>query len=138
MSTPLYRTIEFCSSPKALWGKLESGRWDWLGVHPEGKFVLGSPRAPRIDGSAKESHVQSGANELEFSVKIDTPSGSASTDSFPTEVAARYGYEAARERLSGTDTPCIYRLRLVVLRDLVAEEFIVSRPSTYNLPPSGH
>jgi hypothetical protein len=42
---PVYRKIEFVSDPERLWGKLKGGRWDWLGVHPEGQFVLGSPAA---------------------------------------------------------------------------------------------
>lgn len=42
--TPVYEKIEFCRNAKALWGKIQSGRWDWLGVHPDGKFVVGSPR----------------------------------------------------------------------------------------------
>jgi hypothetical protein len=41
---PVYEKIEFCRNAKTLWGKIQSGRWDWLGVHPNGQFVLGSPR----------------------------------------------------------------------------------------------
>src|SRR5215204_4051057 len=41
---PVYEKIEFCRNAKTLWGKLQSGRWGWLGVHPNGQFVLGSPR----------------------------------------------------------------------------------------------
>ena len=41
---PVYETISFCTNPETLWRKLEEGRWDWLGVHPKGQYVLGSPR----------------------------------------------------------------------------------------------
>jgi hypothetical protein len=44
---PLYQYIEFCRNPKTLWGKLQEGRWDWLGVHPNGQFVLGRPSRAR-------------------------------------------------------------------------------------------
>lgn len=44
---PLYQNIEFCRSTETLWNKLQSGRWDWLGVHTKGQFVLGSPKVRR-------------------------------------------------------------------------------------------
>jgi hypothetical protein len=46
---PLYKKIKFCRKPETLWGKIESGGWDWLGVHPNGQFVLGSPRVRRLE-----------------------------------------------------------------------------------------
>lgn len=39
----LYSVIEFCNDAGTLWGKLASHKWDWLGVHKSGKFVLGRP-----------------------------------------------------------------------------------------------
>ncbi len=44
MRGPLYEKVEFCRSEETLWGKLQSGRWDWIGVHPKGQFILGRPR----------------------------------------------------------------------------------------------
>lgn len=41
---PVYRNLEFCRNAETLWSKLHEGGWEWLGVHPEGQFVLGSPR----------------------------------------------------------------------------------------------
>lgn len=62
------RTIEFCRNAKTLWGKIESGRWDWLGVHPDGQFVLGSLARSRSGLSA--SIVRAGAEAGRFDVKI--------------------------------------------------------------------
>jgi hypothetical protein len=44
---PLYERIEVCRDAETLWGKLNSGGWDWLGVKPDGVFVLGGPPVAR-------------------------------------------------------------------------------------------
>jgi len=41
---PVYSAIEFCSSAETLWEKVKSGKWEWLGVHPKGQFVVGYGR----------------------------------------------------------------------------------------------
>jgi hypothetical protein len=43
----LYAVIEFCNAPAALYAKIDSGLYDWLGVRrKDGRdtFVVGSPR----------------------------------------------------------------------------------------------
>jgi hypothetical protein len=133
---PIYRTIEFCRNANTLWGKIESGRWDWLGVHPDGKFVLGSPAQARSRVSAAASVVRAGAEAGRFDVKIYTPDGPGpSVESLPTNEAARAAFEAECVRLAEGDRPCLYRVTLVLDGVLTDEEFVVTLPPTYNLPP---
>ena len=40
----LYPILEQCRKPEALWAKLATGNYDWLGVRRNGKYVLGRPR----------------------------------------------------------------------------------------------
>lgn len=56
---PVYNKIEYCRSADTLWAKLQSGNWDWLGVHQDGQFVLGRPR--RRDGIVGALGVESRA-----------------------------------------------------------------------------
>src|SRR3712207_6081260 len=37
----LYPILEQCRKPEALWDKLATGNYDWLGVRRNGKYVLG-------------------------------------------------------------------------------------------------
>jgi hypothetical protein len=73
MAGVLYEKIEFCRSAETLWGKLESGRWDWLGVHPDGQFVLGSPAVSRFRIAAVMSVSDQGANKGEHGVGTRAP-----------------------------------------------------------------
>lgn len=45
---PIYQRMDYCSEPKTLWGKLQSGEWDWLGIDRDRNFILGYPR--RVGG----------------------------------------------------------------------------------------
>jgi hypothetical protein len=40
----VYAVLEQCRKPEALWAKLSTGNYDWLGVRRNGKYVLGRPR----------------------------------------------------------------------------------------------
>ena len=67
---PLYRRIKFCRNAETLWHKLQSGDWDWLGVHPKGQFVLGSPRLEgRITSGLTTKTIRQGVQEGRHGVK---------------------------------------------------------------------
>ncbi len=51
MATPRYAHIEFCRNEETLFGKLKSGRWEWLGVHP-GAVRSRKPASRELDGAA--------------------------------------------------------------------------------------
>jgi hypothetical protein len=40
---PVYQRIDHVSNTRRLWGKLQSGKWDWLGINKEGDYTLGYP-----------------------------------------------------------------------------------------------
>jgi hypothetical protein len=44
----LYAVLEQCRKPEVLWDKLASGKYDWLGVRRNGKYVLGRPRLSAV------------------------------------------------------------------------------------------
>ena len=44
----LYAVLEQCRKPEALWAKLATGNYDWLGVRPNGRYVLGRPRLSAV------------------------------------------------------------------------------------------
>jgi hypothetical protein len=65
----LYRVIEFCKDPETLWAKIESGHWQWLGIHPSGKYVLGRPPVPIFEAHAAGTVSRPGStpdNRIEF------------------------------------------------------------------------
>lgn len=70
---PIYRRIEFCRNPERLWGKLRSGRYDWLGVKSDGQFVLGSPPVKKGSGLiASGTKDKDGAPTVEHGVLTDS------------------------------------------------------------------
>ncbi len=104
---PAYKHIEFCRDAETLWEKIKSGRWDWLGVHPGGQFVLGSPRLPRITSYAALTVGSEGAGEGEHGVKIETEPGKpASTLWRPDEAGAIASFEAEVEKYREQVAPC--------------------------------
>jgi hypothetical protein len=40
----LYAVLESIKKPEALWDKLATGNYDWLGVRRNGRYVIGRPR----------------------------------------------------------------------------------------------
>jgi hypothetical protein len=132
MTEPLYRHIEFCRNAETLWGKLQSGTWDWLGVHPDGKFVLGSPAANKgFQIRAAATVVQLPAEEGEHGVVTHTPHGLASAIWCPTEEAAKHEFQRLRDLEEAGEGPRLLRLRRVEGGRTVEEDYVVRNPSTY-------
>jgi hypothetical protein len=44
----LYAVLESIKKPEALWDKLATGNYDWLGVRRNGRYVVGRPRLSPI------------------------------------------------------------------------------------------
>jgi hypothetical protein len=129
---PVYSKIEFCRDPKTLWGKIESGRWDWLGVHPEGQFVLGSPPASRITDNAAVQVDRGGAETGEHGIKVHVPrSKNARVEWFASEREAVSAFQHHVKLQEERDTPFLVRVQRIEQREVVEEQFIVRRPSTY-------
>jgi len=74
MAEPIYQRIEFCRSPKTLWGKIENGRYDWLGVHKNGQFVVGSPPVSMgFQAVARPDVIRAGVDHERFVVRAYSP-----------------------------------------------------------------
>ena len=72
-----YAVIEFCNTKEALWGKIRSGNWDWLGVKEDRRgrttFVLGRPAVPVSELTASVQGVMTAATEGVNGYRIATP-----------------------------------------------------------------
>ena len=72
----VYAVLEFVRKEDALWAKIESGHWDWLGVkvrRGRHTYVLGRPRASRSEGMASVSKVSEGAKAGVHGVEVRVP-----------------------------------------------------------------
>jgi hypothetical protein len=130
---PLYRKIEFCSSAEALWGKLNSDRWDWLGVKPDGDFVLGSPPIGR-EMAKPIGIVQSSPTRPKgrHGVLVQEPMSPSSEWWFETGDEARAEFKGrVRALREDKEEPRVVRVKLLVHSVSADEEFIVHRPPTY-------
>lgn len=115
----LYALIEFCNSRKSLWGKLESGRYEWLGVKPDGRtFVLGSPpRRGLRGGYASATWGETGATG-EHRVTVEVPSPRSLVPSVTKCATAESARECFRSKVAKLETPDgssgLWRVRLYV------------------------
>jgi hypothetical protein len=46
----LYAVVESVKKPEALWARLATGNYDWLGVRRNGRYVVGRPRLSPVLG----------------------------------------------------------------------------------------
>jgi hypothetical protein len=133
-SEPLYQYIEFCRNPKTLWGKLQEGRWDWLGVHPKGQFVLGRPRLRgRIIASHSmkviRHHVEEGQHGVRWLEWSGTPDVEPNTDWLADEQAARDRFDEVVQHYENPNrTPVLAKVWLIQNTITVEERFIAQTP----------
>ena len=131
---PVYEKNEFGRNAEALWGKIESGLWDWLGVHPDGQFVVGSPRQRKGSTARAALTIQRGnAKPGEHGVYVRTPLGPGPSKTWcQTEQQAceefRTTVDSLRDESKG---PGLFKVERVEKGFIVDEEWIVRRPSTY-------
>ena len=131
---PVYEKIEFCRNAKALWGKIQSGRWDWLGVHPDGKFVVGSPMQSKGSTMMVAPTVStSDATPGEHGVYVRTPLGPDPSKTWcQTEQQAREEFRTTVDSLSDESKgPGLFKVERVEKGFIADEEWIVRRPPTY-------
>ena len=133
---PLYEYIEFCRNPETLWGKLQEGRWDWLGVHPRGQFVLGRPSRARNGLQVPPigvTRTDPGASEGHYGIKTyswlgwpDSPPGILW---FRTAEEARTEFEKEVERLDSPEqSPVLARIVLIEHGQVTDERFLAQTP----------
>jgi hypothetical protein len=131
---PVYERLSFCNSPDALWAKLVSGGWDWLGVKPDDRtFVLGAPR--RSSGftlMGAGTVIRAGAVPGQFGVRVRVPRFERTGDTWCISAdAARDEYNRTFEAFGDVGKPALFRIELVIDRQVVQEEILVRTPSTY-------
>jgi hypothetical protein len=90
MATPMYQTVSFCRDEQTLWRKVET-HWDFLGVKPDGQFVVGYPRhGEGFTMRAAATVVKAGATKGQHGVRIYVPRGPGpSADWYATAEQAR-------------------------------------------------
>lgn len=129
---PLYRVIEFCREPKALWDKIESGHWQWLGIRPDGMFVLGRPPRHGLDAQVAGTAAEEGtdpASRIEF--RAPRHGMSARQFSSPEAARAAFGAFIAAEGPDGMKGPGIWRVRLITDGHLEDEQLVVRKRTNY-------
>jgi len=131
----LYAVIEFCNSRKALWAKLKTGRWDWLGVKDGRTFVLGSPRVQRRSGVGIAVQHEPGATGV-HRVAVEASwvpkrVGPAITKCLTAD-SARRRFESAVARLEKPDgSSGLWRVRLYVDDRIEDDVFALRLASNY-------
>jgi hypothetical protein len=138
-----YAVIEYCSNAQTLWAKLESGKWEWLGVKDDGRrhtFVLGRPPRSGILTGSSGGGIREKDSTGEHRVQVETPKPpplkrGGSTTWCATEQRARERYAKTIERLNRQDgSSGIYRVSLYVSDQLESREYVVrTLPNLY--PP---
>ncbi len=129
---PLYAHIEFCRNAETLWNKLQSGNWDWLGVHPSGNFVLGRPPVGgRMVASVSLQTIKPGVKEGEHGVRYQewtgTPGLEPASEWFSNAGEAKARYEQLLERYRN-QTPILAQIQLIEKKWVADEEFIATPP----------
>jgi hypothetical protein len=108
---------------------------EWLGVKPDGTFVVGYPKRSAGSGvSVKGAHaVADDATIGEHGVRVRVPnSGGSNQHSFPTAARAREHYEGVIGQYVETDLPgLLIRVDLIERGKVIDQKFIVRRESTY-------
>ncbi len=133
---PLYRYIEFCRNPETLWGKLQEGRWDWLGVHPKGQFVLGRPsrardglQVPPVGVVRTDPNANEGRNGIKIYRWLGWPDSPPGALWFTSAAEARTEFEKELERLDNTEqSPILARVLLFQNGQVTEERFIAQTP----------
>jgi hypothetical protein len=131
-ATAYYKRLEFCRDAETLWRKIET-QWDFLGVKPDGQFVVGYPRRKQgftLRGAA--TVLRDGAEEGKFGVRLFMPrEPGPSCDWYATPEQARAAYRETVEREEKLDAPGLVRVELVEDGKPADEKLIVRRLPTY-------
>jgi hypothetical protein len=132
---PLYDKIEFCCDPETLWAKIES-RWDWLGVHPQGQFIVGYPKREAMPEQPRPYGpiYAPGANG-DHNVRCRPPIVKEWQDMWPlTEDDAKAKFEQivrVQEGYAEARRPVLLRVQRLRHGEIADERLIATRPATY-------
>jgi hypothetical protein len=123
----LYAVLESVKKPQALWEKLATGNYDWLGVRRNGRYVIGRPRLSpmRRDDSPVSSNKVPALHRIEYLAPLDR---SPRWEGYPTAEEAREAYDrlVTGDPITPLRNSGVYKVRLVV-DDQSNEELLVVR-----------
>jgi hypothetical protein len=125
----LYAVLTSCRRPQALWDKLATGHYDWLGVRANGRYVLGRPRLATVPQRPPSVHREPGADgshRVEYRGPLDR---SPHQEWHATEDAAQDGFARiiADDPGSPIASSGVWHVRLYLRGVLAAEELVVRR-----------
>jgi hypothetical protein len=122
----LYAVLESVKKPEALWAKLATGNYDWLGVRRNGRYVIGRPRlsvlSPDEPGSAS-NNVQD-RHRVEYLGPLDrTPRWEA----YATADEARDAYDrvVTGDPITPLRSSGVWRIRLVLDGESIEQLLVV-------------
>ena len=125
-----YAVIEFCASAETAWAKIESNKYDWLGMKGS-KFVFGRPPAGGFGGSGAMTIGMPGTDgtpaSTDHMVEVRVPGGAGPTRLLhATAEAARVEYCETVARLGERDgSSGLFRVRLVTGGATEDEQLVV-------------
>lgn len=121
MSEPFYieHPVEYVRNVEALWGKLESRRYDWIGVGTDGQFVVGRPPMGGRLTSRVHLQVQHGGASGDFTVAVRDPLGELRNEPCVTRQEADELYERLVRDFESHSGPLLVK---VTLQDRDASE----------------
>jgi hypothetical protein len=123
----LYAVVESVKKPEALWARLATGNYDWLGVRRNGRYAVGRPRLipVREDEDRPEPDALRDRHRIEYLAPLDRI---PRWESHPTVDEARDAYErvVTGDPVTPLQTSGVWKVRLV-LDDRKVEELLVVR-----------
>jgi hypothetical protein len=126
MGQQLYALLESIKQPEALWAKLATGNYDWLGVRRNGRYVIGRPRLTplrRDDGSPPPDDQQH-PHRIEFVGPLDKR---PRWEGYPTVDEAREAYDrlVTGDPITPIRSSGVWKVRLVLDGGPVEELLVV-------------
>ena len=122
----LYAIVETCRRPEALWAKLSSGHYDWLGVRRNGHYLVGRPRlAAMVEHGDEPDEVEPlDPHRVEIGGPLDRR---VHHEGHPTPEQARAAYEGliAGDPVTPLRSSGIWKIRLMVDDQSIEERLVV-------------
>jgi hypothetical protein len=117
--------LESVKNPEALWDKLATGNYDWLGVRRNGRYVVGRPRLSRITAAlAPAPNTVQHVHRIEYRSPLD---GTPRWEGYATAEEARDAYArvVTGDPITPVRTSGVWRVRLVVENEPIDELLVV-------------
>ena len=122
----LYALLESVKKPEALWAKLATGNYDWLGVRRNGRYVIGRPRLSRVsrNDSAAPANKVTDRHRIEYLGPLDRI---PRWEGFATADEAHEAYDrfVTGDPITPLRNSGVWKVRLVVDDESIEELLVV-------------